>query len=152
MLIRLDDLRGPEIARLLQVHLDFMAALSPPESRHVLDLDGLRAPEVTFWTAWRDGTLLGCGALKELTTGHGEIKSMHTAQTARGQGVAAAILATIMAEARQRNYRRLSLETGSMAGFRPAHKLYQRYGFMDCLPFGDYIADPNSVFMTLEIQ
>ncbi|MCP4318941.1 MAG: GNAT family N-acetyltransferase [Hyphomicrobiales bacterium] len=152
MLIRLDDLRGPEIADLLQVHLDFMATLSPPESRHALDLEGIRTSDVTFWTAWGDGTLLGCGALKELTAEHGEIKSMHTAKAARGQGVAAAILETIPAEAGERNYRRLSLETGSMAGFRPAHKLYERYGFLDCPPFGEYVEDPNSVFMTLEIR
>ena len=151
MLIRLDDLRGPEIADLLRAHLDQMAATSPPESRHALDLDGLRGPDVTFWTAWRDGTLLGCGALKELDGVHGEIKSMHTASVARGQGVAAAILQTILEEARLRAYKRLSLETGSMAAFRPAHQLYLKHGFEECPPFGTYVEDPNSLFMTLAL-
>ncbi|MEX3008692.1 GNAT family N-acetyltransferase [Hoeflea sp. TYP-13] len=151
MLIRVDDLRGPEIATLLQVHLDHMRGLSPPESTHALDLDGLRTPDVTFWTAWRDDLLVGCGALKELDAHHGEIKSMHTALAARGQGVAAAILKTIMDEAEQRAYRRLSLETGSMDGFRAAHRLYERFGFSACAPFGDYVEDPNSIFMTFEI-
>mgnify|MGYP001825650351 FL=1 len=104
--IGLDDLRGPEIVALLQAHLDQMAAASPPESRHALDLDGLRAPDVTFWTAWRDDMLLGCGALKQIDPAHGEIKSMHTAQAARGQGIGAAILQTIFEEARSRNYER----------------------------------------------
>lgn len=152
MLIKLDDLRGPEIADLLRAHLDQMAAHSPPESRHALDLDGLRAPDVTFWTAWRDSVLLGCGALKRLDAGHGEIKSMHTAREARGQGVAAAILQTILDEARRRSYRRLSLETGSMEAFRPAHQLYLKHGFADCPPFGGYVEDPNSLFMTLVLE
>jgi putative acetyltransferase len=152
MHIRLDDLRGPEIAALLQAHLDQMATASPPESRHALDLDGLRAPDVTFWTAWRENALLGCGALKEIDAGHGEIKSMHTARRARGQGVGAAILLTILEEARIRAYERLSLETGSMAAFQPAHRLYERYGFQPCPPFGDYREDPNSLFMTLLLR
>lgn len=150
--IGLDDLRGPEIAALLEAHLDQMAESSPPESRHALDLDGLRGPDVTFWTAWRDNVLLGCGALKEIDAAHGEIKSMHTAKAARGQGVGAAILATILDEARCRNYARLSLETGSMAAFHPAHRLYERHGFSFCQPFADYREDPNSVFMTLELR
>ena len=150
--IGLDDLRGPEIVALLQAHLDQMAAASPPESRHALDLDGLRAPDVTFWTAWRDDMLLGCGALKQIDPAHGEIKSMHTAQAARGQGIGAAILQTIFEEARSRNYERLSLETGSMAEFRPAHRLYERHGFAYCSPFADYRDDPNSVFMTLVLR
>ncbi|MEM6464353.1 MAG: GNAT family N-acetyltransferase [Pseudomonadota bacterium] len=151
MLIRLDDLRGSEIADLLRAHLDQMAEHSPPESRHALDLEGLRAPDVTFWTAWRKGTLLGCGALKELDAAHGEIKSMHTARAERGQGVAASILQTILVEARKRAYRRLSLETGSMNAFRPAHQLYMKHGFEACPPFGDYIEDRNSIFMTLAL-
>lgn len=147
-----DDLRGPEIAALLNAHLDQMADVSPPESRHALDLDRLRAPDVTFWTAWQGDQLLGCGALKEIGAGHGEIKSMHTAKTARGQGIGAAILRTILEEARNRDYQRLSLETGSMDAFRPAHRLYERHGFAFCPPFAGYREDPNSVFMTLTLR
>lgn len=152
MHIRLDDLRGSEIAALLEAHLDLMRATSPPESTHALDLDGLRRPEITFWTVWDGDQLLGCGALKELDPTHGEIKSMHTAAAARGRGVARQMLAHIVAEARARGYRRLSLETGSMAAFAPARGLYAGFGFTFCEPFADYRLDPNSVFMTLELQ
>lgn len=152
MLIREDDLRGPEIAALLQVHLDHMHATSPPESAHALDLDGLRAPEITFWTLWDDKTLLGCGALKELDPAHGEIKSMHTAEAARGKGVARRLLQHIVDEARRRGYRRLSLETGGTADFAAAHGLYGSFGFQSCGPFADYVLDPFSVFMTLELD
>ncbi|MDA4844080.1 GNAT family N-acetyltransferase [Hoeflea poritis] len=149
--IRIDDLRGPEIATLLQVHLDTMAGLSPPESAHALDLESLRAPDVTFWTVWDAGELLGCGGMKEIDSDHGEIKSMHTAEASRGRGVAAMLVETMLAEAKRRGYRRVSLETGSMDAFAPARKLYARYGFSLCPPFADYVLDPNSVFMTLEI-
>jgi putative acetyltransferase len=151
MHIDVDDLSGPEIAALLEAHLQLMRETSPPESVHALDLEALRAPEVTFWTAWEDGRLLGCGALKALDPDHGEIKSMHTAQAARGRGVARTMLAHILGEARRRGYRRLSLETGSMAAFAPARALYARAGFRDCPPFADYVLDPNSAFMTLEL-
>ena len=149
--IREDDLRGPEIAALLGAHLDQMADQSPPESRHALDLDGLRVPEVTFWCAWDGPDLLGCGALKVLDPGHGEIKSMHTSAAHRGRGVGAKILTHIIDTARARGYRRLSLETGSMSAFAPARALYERFGFEYCAPFADYREDPNSVFMTLEL-
>lgn len=151
MEIRLDDLRGPEIANLLQEHLDDMALHSPPESRHALDLEGLRAPEITFWCVWENDELVGCGALKELGPEHGEIKSMRTANAYRRKGVAALMLRHILAEARRRSYQRLSLETGSMAAFAPAHALYTRFGFQDCEPFADYVKDPNSIFMTLAL-
>ncbi len=150
--IREDDLRGREIAELLQAHLALMATLSPPESTHALDLDALRAPDVTFWTAWRDRDLLGAGALKELNSRHGEIKSMHTRAAARGQGVARRMLEHIMAEAVRRGYRQVSLETGSMVAFAPARALYRRYGFKPCPPFADYGDDPNSTFMTLTLK
>ncbi|GAB4367911.1 MAG: GNAT family N-acetyltransferase [Kiloniellaceae bacterium] len=152
MHIRLDDLRGPEIAALLEAHLALMRATSPPESTHALDLDGLRRPEIAFWTLWDGDDLLGCGALKQLDAAHGEIKSMHTAKAARGRGVARRMLAHIIAEARARGYRRLSLETGSMDAFAPARGLYAAFGFTFCEPFADYVLDPNSVFMTLELQ
>jgi len=152
MHIKIDDLSGREIAGLLDAHMQLMRETSPPESVHALDLDGLRAPEVTFWTVWDGASLLGCGALKALGPDHGEIKSMHTAAAARGRGVARAMLEHLLAEARARGYRRLSLETGSMGAFAPARALYAGFGFRDCPPFGDYVLDPNSVFMTLELS
>jgi putative acetyltransferase len=146
--IRVDDLSGPEIHALLAEHLASMARLSPPESVHALDLDGLRRPEITFWTAWSRGELLGCGALKQLDPRHGEIKSMRTSAAHRRRGVGRAMLAHIIGEARRRNYARLSLETGAVAGFEAAHCLYAEGGFAYCAPFADYVADPNSAFMT----
>jgi putative acetyltransferase len=151
MQIRLDDLSGPEIHALLQEHLRNMKQLSPPESVHALDIEGLRKPGITFWTAWAADELLGCGALKELNPSHGEIKSMRTANAHRRKGVARAMLRHIMDEARRRSYTRLSLETGSMRAFEPAQRLYARFGFAYCPPFADYIDDPNSVFMTREL-
>ena len=149
--IRIDDLTGPEIASLLQTHVDFCRAASPPESTHVLDLAKLRVPEITFWSAWDGTDLIGCGALKEIDPAHGEIKSMHTAARHRGRGVGIAILKHIVAEARARGYRRLSLETGSMAAFAPARALYTGFGFAECPPFDAYKLDPNSVFMALDL-
>jgi putative acetyltransferase len=151
MQIRIDDLRGPEIADLLRAHLAFCRATSPPESTHALDLDGLRVPAVTFWSAWDGPDLIGCGALKQIDPAHGEIKSMHTAAKQRGRGVGLAILKHIVAEARARGYRRLSLETGSMAAFAPARGLYTGFGFTECAPFDAYKLDPNSVFMALDL-
>lgn len=151
-LIRKDDLKGPEIAVLLRAHLDHAARHSPPESIHALDLDRLRAPEITFWSMWLGGELVGCGALKELAADHGEIKSMHTAAAHRGKGVAARLLAHILEEAKARSYRRVSLETGTMEGFAPARALYSRFGFRLCPPFAPYREDPNSVCMTLELH
>jgi putative acetyltransferase len=151
MQIRIDDLRGPEIVALLLTHVEFCRAASPPESAHVLDLDGLRVPEITFWSVWDRPDLLGCGALKELDPAHGEVKSMHTVAKHRGRGVGLAVLKQIVAEARARGYRRLSLETGSMEAFAPACALYADFGFRECPPFGSYRLDPNSVFMTLEL-
>jgi putative acetyltransferase len=145
--IREDDLTGPEIAAFLAEHLEEMRRITPPESVHALDLDGLRRPEVTFWTA-RDGDrLVGCGALKELDPERGEIKSMRTAEAWRGKGVASRILEWVVGEARRRGYESLSLETGSMDAFAPARAFYERHGFEYCPPFDGYTDDPNSVFM-----
>ena len=149
--IRIDDLAGPEIRALLEEHLASMHALSPPESVHALDLTGLRRPDVTFWTVWDERELVGCGALKQLDDHHAEIKSMRTASAHRRKGVGRAMLAHIVDEARRRAYRRLSLETGSMAAFEPARRLYESFGFRYCGPFADYFEDPNSVFMTREL-
>jgi putative acetyltransferase len=149
--IRIDDLRGAEIVRLLEEHLRSMHSLSPAESVHALPIEGLRKPEVTFWSVWQGAELLGCGALKELDARHGEIKSMRTATAHLRRGVAARLLEHIVAEAKRRAYRRLSLETGAPDAFAPARNLYARFGFQVCGPFGDYIEDPNSVFMTREL-
>jgi putative acetyltransferase len=149
--ITLDDLTGPEIAELLTEHLRCLSEVSPPESRHALDLDGLRQPDVTFWSAWLGSEIAGCGALKELDPAHGEIKSMRTAHAHLRKGIAAALLAHMIAEARRRKYRRVSLETGSAPYFAPAHALYSRFGFKDCPPFAGYVEDPNSRFMTREL-
>lgn len=148
MEIRTGGLDHPAVVALLQEHLQGMAQLSPPESIHALDLDGLRQPQITFWSAWHDDELMACGALKQLDAAHGEIKSMRTASRHRRKGVAAAMLEHIVAEAGRRAYQRLSLETGSMQGFEPARRLYARFGFQSCGPFADYKDDPNSVFMT----
>ena len=151
MEIRLDDLRGPEVIRLLDEHLRDMHRITSAESVHALDLERLRQPDISFWCAWQGAELLGCGALKQLDARHGEVKSMRTATPHLRKGVAAAILRVILAESRKRGYRRLSLETGAPEAFLPARRLYQRFGFSDCAPFADYIEDPNSVFMTLEL-
>lgn len=149
--IRIDDLQGPEIAALLRQHLRESALHSPPESVHALDLEALRGPTITVWTAWQDGELMGCGALKELSPDHGEIKSMRTASAHQRKGVASDLLRHILEEAKRRSYTRVSLETGSMAAFAPARALYARFGFQPCGPFGNYGEDPYSVFMTREL-
>ncbi len=151
MNIKIDDLSCSEIHELLQEHLQSALLHSPPESVHALDIEGLRKPEVTFWTAWESGELLGCGALKELDSEHGEIKSMRTASLHLRKGVARRLLNHILEEARRRGYRRLSLETGSMEAFAPARRLYAGFGFTYCGPFADYVEDPYSVFMTREL-
>lgn len=148
MHIRVDDLRGLEIRALLEEHLRNMHEISPPESVHALDLEALRHPSITFWTAWAGADLLGCGALRQLDPRHGEVKSMRTAGAHRRQGVARALLDRIVTEARSRAYERLSLETGSQPEFAAARRLYESFGFQACPPFGDYVEDPNSVFMT----
>jgi putative acetyltransferase len=149
--IRVDDLRGAAIIALLHEHLAAMRRVSPPESVHALDVTQLRQPNVTFWTAWDGETLAGCAALKELDLAHGEIKSMRTASSYVRRGVASSLLGHLIAEARRRRYRRLSLETGAMDYFAPARRLYGTFGFVPCPPFAAYCEDPNSVFMTREL-
>lgn len=149
--VKPDDLTSPEVAELLADHLREMNLHSPPESVHALDLEKLKKPEITFWTVWNGGELVGCGALKELDPTHAEIKSMRTAPKYRGQGVGKLMLHHILDEARNRGYTRLSLETGSMAAFEPARRLYASHGFTLCGPFADYTLDPNSLFMTIEL-
>jgi putative acetyltransferase len=151
MEIRVDDLRGREVIQLLHTHLQSMAEQSPPESVHALDLEGLRQPEVTFWSVWQASELMGCGALKELDPRHGEIKSMRTVSSHLRKGVASHLICHMLDEARRRSYARLSLETGSTEGFAPARRLYARFGFESCAPFAAYVEDPFSVFMTREL-
>lgn len=148
MEIRIDDLRGAAIADLLTEHLQDMYAASPPESVHALDSTKLRKPDISFWCVWDGAQLMGCGALKELTPDHAEIKSMRSANRFRGPGVGKAMMQHILQIARERNYARLSLETGTQDFFLPARKLYEGFGFEYCGPFGDYKEDPYSAFMT----
>lgn len=152
MEIKIDDLTGPEVAELVGEHLQGMLLNSPPESIHALNLEGLRKPEITFWSAWEGKELVGCGALKELDGQHGEIKSMRTSASHLRKGVAKRMLQHIIEEAKRRSYRQLSLETGSMDAFEPARRLYASFGFQYCQPFSDYIEDPNSVFMTIKFN
>jgi len=151
VLIEVDDLSRPAVHALLNEHLQNMYALSPPESVHALDLGKLRSPDITFWTAWEGAELVGCGALKELDRTHGELKSMRTPQARRRIGAGRALLDHLVAVARSRGYRRLSLETGALPAFLPAQRLYASAGFTFCGPFGDYREDPNSCFMSLRL-
>ena len=143
------DLSDKRVIALLKHHFDRCHAESPPESCHGFDVSRLAAPGIDFWAAWSAGELLGVGAMKPLDQAHGEVKSMHTAETARRRGVASAILNHIIASSRKRGFTRLSLETGSYGYFLPAVALYKSHGFTECPPFGDYRQDPNSLFLTL---
>ncbi len=144
-----DDLSSAAIVALLEEHLAEMVVVTPePESRHALDLDGLRAPGITFWSV-RDGdALVGCGAIKRLDDAHAELKSMRTTRTRQGGGIGSMLLTHILDEARSMCFARMSLETGSAPFFAPARRLYEKFGFTYCGPFADYRPDPNSVFMT----
>jgi putative acetyltransferase len=151
VLIDAADFARADLREFLQAHLDDMEPTAPPESRHALDLSGLRVPGVRMWVARLDDALVGTVALKSLTPNHDELKSMRTDPLVRGRGVASALLEHALADARARGVARVSLETGSMAFFEPARALYRKYGFAECGPFGSYIPDPNSTFMTIEL-
>ena len=146
------DLTDPRLRAFLQEHLDDMEPTAPPESRHALDLSDLQAPGVRLWVAADDDGIVGTAALAVVgdtdDERHEEVKSMRTAPRARGRGVASALLAHLVADARSRGVARLSLETGSMEFFAPARALYRRAGFEPCAPFGSYVEDRLSVFMT----
>jgi putative acetyltransferase len=146
------DFSDPRVVDLLHIHLTSARAKTAPGSAHAMDLATLQAPDVSFWTIWDDETLLGVGALKRLSADHGEVKSMHTAQSMRGRGVGSAMLRHIIEAARGSGMSRLSLETGSWEYFRPARALYRSHGFVECPPFADYVLDPNSVFMSLDLK
>ncbi|WP_202844706.1 GNAT family N-acetyltransferase [Luteimonas saliphila] len=148
MQIRPADLDDPAFAALMEEHRAAMQATAPPESQHALDLSGLRRTTVRVWTVHDGGSLIGCGALQHLAPGHAEIKAMRTARAWLRRGVARTMLDHLLAEARRSGYARVSLETGSMAYFAPARRMYAAAGFVECGPFGDYIDDPNSTYMT----
>ncbi|MFE9406295.1 GNAT family N-acetyltransferase [Streptomyces sp. NPDC006530] len=152
MHIAVDDLSGPEVARFLDEHVRQMQSITPPESKHALDLGALRDPGITFWSV-RDGdTVLACGAIKRIDATHAELKSMRTAPALTRTGIASRMLEHIITEARRMGFTRLSLETGTADFFRPARKLYEKFGFTPCEPFGGYRHDRNSIFMTKDLR
>ncbi|TGE76950.1 GNAT family N-acetyltransferase [Pseudoalteromonas sp. KS88] len=148
MNIKTGELAHPDVIALLQSHHNDMLQHSPVKSVHALDVSKLAAPEITFYSLWIDNNLAGVGALKALNTTHGEIKSMRTSSAHLRQGIAAKLLTHIIAQATQRGYKTLSLETGTADAFLPAQRLYTRFGFKECEPFGDYVLDPYSLFMS----
>jgi putative acetyltransferase len=150
--IERDDPRRKDVQRLLSEHLADMFATSPAESVHALDPAALSGPTITFWTAQEDSELLGCGALKQLLPGHGEIKSMRTTVHSRGRGIGALLLTHILEAARRSQFQRLYLETGTQEFFAPARRLYHRHGFAECPPFAGYGLDPHSLYMMLQLQ
>ncbi|HCG8619663.1 TPA: GNAT family N-acetyltransferase [Vibrio parahaemolyticus] len=151
MRIEIDNLERPQVLALLEEHLQDMYATSQPESVHALDVSKLKLPSITFWTGWDGEQLLGCVAMSQLEDGHAELKSMRTTPSARKQGVASRLLNHVIEQAKHQGIQRLSLETGSMAFFEPARRLYEKHGFVYCEPFGDYQPDPNSRFMALAL-
>ncbi len=146
------DCSDPRVADLVRLHFTTSRAAAAPGSDHALDLSGLQSPDIRFWTMWDDDRLVGLGALKRLSADHGEVKSMHTAQSMRRRGAGSAMLRHLIAAARASGMSRLSLETGSWDYFWPAQALYRSHGFVECPPFADYVLDPNSVFMTLDLR
>jgi putative acetyltransferase len=150
--IAVDDPRKGDVRALLERHLTFALSTTPPEHAFALDVDGLLGPAITFYSFRADGGLLGVGAIKQLDPRHGEIKSMHTAQVARGRGVGRAMLGHLLGVARSRGYLRVSLETGTMSEFAPARALYESAGFIACGPFADYRPSEDNCFMTLPLE
>ena len=151
MIILEGQLDDPRVIDLLRIHVTRAVAETARGSAHALDLSGLKTPDIRFFTAWDGDTLLGCGALRRFAPGHGELKSMHTAEAHRGKGTGDAMVRRLIETGREMGLTRLSLETGSWPYFKPAHRLYERHGFRDCPPFGDYAPDQNSRFMTLAL-
>lgn len=145
-------LEDPRVQALLAHHFHTARAATAPGSAHALDLAGLKSPDIHFWSAWEGDQVVGVAALKRLSDSHGEIKSMHTEQSHRRKGTGSAMLQHVIAMARQMGLRRLSLETGSWPYFQPARAFYKSHGFVECPAFGNYVPDPNSTFMTLELH
>jgi putative acetyltransferase len=152
MRIEIDTVTRPEVIALLEEHLRNMHELSPPDQVFAFDAAALRAPGVTFWTAWEGETLFGCAALKELSRTQGEVKSMRTPARLRRSGAGRSLLNHLLHVARARGYQELLLETGRHPAFEPAHALYRSAGFTECGPFGSYTANGNSVFMSLKVR
>lgn len=150
--IAIDDPRDPDVRALLERHLEFSLAQTPPEHSFALDVDGLLDPVITLFSVRAHGSLLGIGAIKRLGPHHAEIKSMHTAEAARGRGIGRAMLTHLLEVARAQGFRRVSLETGATAAFAPARALYQSAGFVSCGPFGGYQPSEDNLFMTLELD
>ena len=151
MKIKVDDLSDPRIAAFLEEHIEEMRSVSPSQTKNTLDVKGLRKPDITFWAAWQGEEIVACGALKELSSSHAEVKSMRVSPAHRGKKLASKMLKHILSEAKLRGYQKLSLETGPMAFFEPAHQLYRKFGFKNCAPFGSYKEDPGSIFMLLAL-
>ena len=152
MRIEVDDVSRPQVLALLEEHLRNMYEVTPPDMVFAFDASRLRAPEVTFWTAWEDGTLLGCAALKEMGPTQGEVKSMRTPANLRRRGAGRALLDHLIQAARERGYQELFLETARQPAFEPALALYRSAGFRECGPFGSYRENGNSVFMSLQLR
>jgi putative acetyltransferase len=152
LVIAPDDPESGDVRALLESHLAFARAESPPEHVHALDADRLLDPAVTFFSARRNGVLVGVGAIKRLDESHAELKSMHTSAAARRQGVAAAMVEHLLALAAAAGYQRVSLETGTMDAFAPARSLYTKLGFVECEPFASYTVNPYSTCMTIELE
>ena len=146
------DFNNPQVRALLEHHVATARAETAAGSAHALDLESMKASDINFWAAWDGDVLLAVGALKRISNDHGEIKSMHTVQASRRQGIGTAMLLHIVEAARAMGLSRLSLETGSWPYFLPARDLYYRHGFKECPPFDRYISDPNSVFMSLDLR
>ena len=146
-----DDPRKEDVRALLQRHVEWARAQTPPEDAHALDVDDLADPGVAFFSCREDGRLLAVGALKPIDATHAEVKSMHTVEAARGTGAGRAMLHHLIGTARERGFSRVSLETGSMGPFAAARSLYEKAGFTPCEPFGDYRPSRNSVYMTLRL-
>jgi len=151
LVITEDDPRADDIRALLERYLSFNREVTPPEGVYALDVDALLDPAVTFFSARIDGQLVGVGALKQLDDSHAELKSMHTIEAARRQGVGRAMVDHLLSVAAGRNYQRVSLETGVMHAFAPARSLYEKVGFRSCPPYGEYVGSPTSACMTITI-
>jgi putative acetyltransferase len=152
MQIKPGNLDDPRVIKLLNTHVTTARGQTAPGSAHAIDHDGLRSPNVSLWTVWVGEDLVSVGALRRLSPDHSEIKSMHTAELARRTGAGSALLRHLIEIAKADGVTRLSLETGSWPYFAPARSFYARHGFVECPPFGDYVRDPNSVFMSLELR
>ncbi len=148
---RFGTLDEPAVAELLAHHVESARSETEPGSDHALDIDGLRNPDIRFWSVWQGEQLLGTGAWWHFAPGHGELKSMHVVEAARGRGIGGAMLQHLIDDAAAAGIIRLSLETGSWAYFAPAVALYRHHGFVECPPFADYVPDRNSIFMTRKL-